>query len=507
MGRINQAKKNIFFAYISNFIILLLGFIQRTVFIYVLGETLLSVNGLYTDILSMLSMAELGIGTAMNFALYKPVAQGDISKIKSFMKLYKKAYLSIATVIAIIGLSLVPFLKFIIKDPGSLTTNELTLYYLIFLFNTVSTYVISYKYSLANAEQKNYIQTNIQTITKIVIVFVQVVMLILFKNFLVYLLVQAFIELGQKVFVYFYFNKLYPYLLEDDVEELATDEKNMVWTKVKALMCHKIGDVARLQTDSIIISSIIDTNLVGKVGNYNYIITYASNFINIIFHSMISSLGNLVATEDKTKQKEIFEVYRFFGAWLFGFAGVGFWYMLTPFIGYIWLDENWTIGLLVISLIIIDFYFKGERSVLENFKIASGIFEQDKYLPLIQGVVNLIISIGLAMYIGLPGVYIGTVISGLLGNFIKPIVIYKVSFKESSKKYFISSLGYILTIAIIAAILLPIYNWIMSDISIVTFMIMVIVIFVVYNSVFGLIYRNTKEFHYLKKIIGNKLFK
>ena len=165
MGRVQSAAKNIVFGQIGNFITQLLGFILRTVFIAHLGDTLNGINDLYTSILSVLSMAELGIGTALNYSLYKPVATGDIGKVKSYMQLYKKAYRAIGIVIAVIGLAISPFLPYLVKQPEGVSVRDLTLYYFIFLFNTVSTYFVAYKYSLVNAEQKNYIQTNVITIT------------------------------------------------------------------------------------------------------------------------------------------------------------------------------------------------------------------------------------------------------------------------------------------------------------------------------------------------------
>ena len=299
MGRVRQAGKNILFGYISNFTILLIGLLQRTVFILVLDRTLLGVNSLYTDILSMLSLAELGIGSALNYSLYKPVANEDQEKIKSYMRLYKKAYLAIAGVIAVIGLALTPFLPHLLKDSGQIAVRDLTIYYLIFLFNTVSTYFVAYKYSLSNAQQRNYIQTNIATITKIATVFAQIVILLLTRNFLLYLLTQAVVELVQKIFVSIYFNRLYPYLRERDVKKLEPEETRIVVTKTKALMFHKIGDVARLSTDSIIITYFMNVVWVGIVGNYTMIITYAANFISVIFNSVISGFGNLVATESR----------------------------------------------------------------------------------------------------------------------------------------------------------------------------------------------------------------
>ncbi|MDE6320468.1 MAG: polysaccharide biosynthesis protein, partial [Lachnospiraceae bacterium] len=376
MGRIQKAGKNIIFGYISNFIILLVNFIQTTVFIYVLGKTLSGVNSVYTDVLSVLSLTELGIGTALNYSLYKPVAERNYEKIKSYMRFYKRAYLTIAGVIAVLGIAITPFLKYILKNPGSLTMRDLTLYYYLFLFNTVISYFVTYKYSLVNAEQKNYIQTNITTLTKMAVALAQISVLLLTRNFLFYLLAQSAVELVQKIFVTIYLNRLYPYLRDRDVERLTAEETQVIVTKTKALICHKIGDVARLQTDTIIISSFVNVDMAAVVNKYVYIIAYVGNFVNIIFDSVISGFGNVVATESREKQYSLFKVYRFFACWLYGFGAVGFFHLLTPFIGDVWLrDPGWTLPQVTVSLLVMDFYLKGGRTILLNFKIASGLFE------------------------------------------------------------------------------------------------------------------------------------
>ncbi len=507
MGRVKQAEKNIFFGYISNFIILAMGLLQRDVFIRTLGRTLLGVNSLYTDILSMLSLAELGIGSALNYSLYKPVAQGDQEKIKSYMRLYRTAYMAIAGVIAVIGLALTPFLPYLIKESerGAISGRELTIYYLIFLFNTVSTYFVAYKYSLANAQQRNYIQTNIATITKIVTVFAQIVVLYVTKNFLLYLLIQAAVELVQKIFVSLYFNRLYPYLRDRNVRKLEKQETDVVVTKTKALMFHKIGDVARLSTDTVIITWFMNVDWVGIVGNYTMIITYAANFISVIFNSVISGFGNLVATESKEKQYAMFKVYRFFACWLYGFAAVGFFLLLTPLVAGIWLDDSWKLGQAVLTLILIDLYFKGGRIVLVNFKIAAGVFEQDKYLSLLQGIVNLVLSIIGIQYIGLAGVYVGTVVSGVMANLIQPVIIYRDCFGRRAWSYFVDSAKYIGVIAAVTAAMVPVKQVVMGEVNLITFAGMALIITFVYNTVFVLVFRRTKEFAYLWTLVKGKL--
>lgn len=504
MGRVRQAGKNIFFGYISNFIILFMGFLQRHVFIMVLGRTLLGVNGLYTDILSMLSLAELGIGSALNYSLYKPVAEGNLEKIKSYMRLYRKAYLTIAGVITVIGLAITPFLPYLLKERGGISVRQLTVYYLIFLFNTVSTYFVAYKYSLANAQQRNYIQTNIATITKIVTVFAQIIILFLTKNFLLYLLTQAAVELVQKIFVSLYFNRLYPYLQDKKAAKLSKEETDVVVTKTKALMFHKIGDVARLSTDSVIITYFMNVDWVGIVGNYTMIITYAVNFISVIFNSVISGFGNLVATEAKEKQYAMFRVYRFFACWLYGFAAVGFWLLLTPLVTGIWLDESWKLGQTVLTLILVDLYFKGGRTVLVNFKIAAGVFEQDKYLSLFQGGVNLVLSIIGIRYIGLAGVYVGTVVSGVMANVIQPVIIYRDCFGKNVWTYFRDSVKYMVVIVGVVLVMIPLKQFVMAQVSLVTFILMAAVITVFYNAAFVLVFRKTDEFGYLWTLVKGK---
>ncbi|WP_029323146.1 lipopolysaccharide biosynthesis protein [Butyrivibrio sp. AE3004] len=510
MGRTKLAAKNITFGYVGQLATALMSFILRTIFIHRLAETLLGVNALYSNILSLLSMAELGIGTALNFSLYAPVAAKDTEKVKSYMQMYRKAYHTIAIVVAVIGLSLVPFLQYLAKNSGDIGLRDLRFYYLIFLFNTVSTYFVSYKYSLVNAEQKNYIQTNINTITKIVTVFFQIIILLIIPNFYLYLLTDAVVQLIQKIFVSSYLNKLYPYLTDKNITPLSKEEHDEVWRKTKALVMHKVGDVARLQTDTLIISSFIEVKVAGHVDNYTMVTGTIANFVNIIFNSVISGFGNLIATESKQKQYQTFKVYRFFASWVYGFSACGFFILLQPLI-YLWIvrknGPEWLLATAAVYLLITDYYFKGDRIVLSNYKTAAGVFEQDKYLALIQGLVNLVISIVLVQKIGLAGIYVGTVISGLIANITKPVIIYRVCFERSAASYFADSIKYILTEAAIICLLYFISIFVLKEITLVSFAVMIVIVTIVFNSVFWILFHKTYEYTYLKNIVLRKLGK
>lgn len=506
MGRVKYAARNILFGYVSNVMTLLLNAVLRYVFIMRLDETLLGINSTYTNILSVLSLAELGVGTAINFSLYAPVARNDREKIKSYMQFYKKAYRMIAIVVAAAGLVLVPFLKYIIKDPVGIDSNQdLINFYLIFLFNTVSSYFVAYKYSLPNAEQKNYIQSNVITITKILTALIQIAIILATSSFYAYLISASVIELGQKIFANIYLNHKYPYLKERNVEKLTKEETADIKRKTGALVCHKVGDVARLQTDSIIISGFINVAMSGIVDNYNLVISSVSNFVNIIFNSVISSFGNLIATETKEKQYSMFCVYRFFASWIYGFSAVGFYILLTPLI-YLWLGDKWTLPGIVIAAILIDYYFKGERVVLSNYKTAAGVFEQDKYLPLIQGAVNLLLSVLLVQKVGLVGIYIGTIVSGLIANIVRPVIIYRVCFERSVGGYFYDAFRYIAVSAAALLLCMAAGKYILSSVTLFRMLLMAGMITIIYNGIFLVFFGRSSECRYLLGILKKRLW-
>lgn len=504
MGRVKYATRNIMFGMAGSVVTMLAHFVVQYLFIRELGKALSGVETLYTDVLTVLSLAELGVGTAVNYSLYGPVARGETEKIKSYMRLYKKAYRVIAVVITVAGLALVPFLPAIIKNPGSITRQELKIYYLIFLFNTVSTYFVAYKYSLTNAEQKNYIQTNVNTVTKLISYTLQIAALMVLPNFLLYLLIQAGVELGQKIFVSWYLNRKYPILKERDVQPLSKGENDDVVKKVKALMLHRIGDMARLQTDSIIITAFVGVEEVGMMGKYKMFISAVANYVNIIFNSVISSFGNLIATESEERQYQLFKVYRFFAIWVYGFSAVGFFMLLTPLVE-LYAGKDWILPATVITWYLIDYFFKGERVVLSNFKTAAGVFEQDKYLTLIQGGVNLVISLALVTRIGMAGVYIGTVISGLIANITKPVIIYRACFHRSAESYFKESVKYLAVIGVTLAILIPLQRALMPQVTIPGFVMMMIIITAVFNGIFLLVFGRSDEFKYLCRMVMGRI--
>ena len=494
-SRAEMAAKNIVWGYINTLATTILKFVCRWAFIHTIGSTYLGINGLYTSILGVLSLTELGIGTAMNYSLYKPVAEGEIEKIKSLMVYYKKAYRYVALVISVLGVALIPFLPTLIK--GAENVDHLVLYYALFLFNTVSSYFVSYKYSLAGADQKNYVVNNINTIATITMNILQIIALFIFKSFLIYLILQIICLLVGKIWASIYLDNMYPYLKDKETKALDGDTKKRLYSDVGALIVHKIGDVAVNQTDAIIISAAINVAMTGVISNYSLVISTVETILAILFGSIIGSLGNLCATATKQRQLEIFNVYDFVSFWLYGFATIAYAVLLQPFNALMWGPE-YVVDYNVVLLIFLNHYIVGQRIPLSNMKIASGVFQEDKYLPALQAVLNLVVSIALVRTIGLIGIYIGTLVSGIVPSRIRPIVVYKKMFDQSVLEYFKRYLYHFIIIGLLGIVTYYACKPILSTISWPRFIGAMFITAILPNVALIIFYFNSNEFTYVK---------
>lgn len=503
-SRIKHVQLNIIFGNVGNVVTLLMAFVSRTVFINTLGSVYLGVNGLFTNVLGILSFAELGIGSALNFSLYKPIAENDAEKVKSLMRIYKVCYRTIAVVVAILGLILLPFIGNLVSSEAQF--DHLQIYYLIFLFNTVSSYFITYKYSYVTARQEEYVIAKVNTVATIIIYSVQVLALLLFGNFLAYLLIQSGLQLLQKIVTVNYLDKKYPILSEKNVKPLPKKDRDGIISNVKALIIHKIGDACVNQTDNILISVMTSTSAVGLVSNYTILNDMVAKFTNTIFNSFTASFGNLIAKENKHKQREILEVYNFVGYWIYGFVFIAFVTLAQSFIE-LWIGRDMQIDNLTMLLYFASIYLAGQTFTVYNFKVAAGIFAEDKWYSFIQAVVNLVTSIAAIKMIGLPGVYVGTIISRMVIVISRPYVLYKVHFNEIPIKYFTKCMYNAATIAGIALLMHFISTYVLSSVTIVHFIIMTILTAIIPNIIIALINSWRFEEKYILKFVLGKMKK
>lgn len=492
-------------ANIMAFVILFIpNLLVRKVFNQYLGNEILGLNSLYSNIIGWLSIMEMGIGTSIIFSLYKPFADNDRDKVNAYINYYGKVYHAIGFIILIIGIVISPFLTDLIRDDISIW--YVVSGFILFLLNTFLSYMFTHKICIIYVAQDGYIVTFAMLITKCFIAIFQVIVLIKYSNFLLYLTVQLVINLIYFIAINKYISIKYDWL-NDKSKVIESQEKKELFIKIKAMFLHKIGFLFVQNTDNIVISKFIGLSVLGNVANYYMIISSIQNFISGIFTGLTSSIGNLLASESIDKSYEIHKKIFFLNFWLSSLIVISLFNTIDQFIS-LWFGTKFTIDRLSLIFILINVYFALMRSSIDRFQEGSGEFHHDRFAPLIEGGVNFISSIILIKKIGLPGVFLGTVISNFFVIFwTKPYVVYKYVFRKNVVDYFVTYFKYLMILIIplsITHILTLSYK---SNISINAFIINCAINIFVINSIYFIIFYNSEDLKYFRNIFTKFLFK
>ena len=495
MTRTEAVIKNSVWGVSNKVINLFLNFASRTIFIYFLGVTYLGVNGLYSEIFAMLSLTELGFGTALLVAMYKPIADNDKERILQLLDFYKKTYRVIALIIAGVGIALIPFLQYIVKGADTLTLFNLRLYFIIYLANTVIGYFVSYKFCYVNALQKNYLAANFNLVTNIVTIVAQCVAIWITKSFLVYLLVQSVLLAGSKFIKAAYFNRKFPILKEKPERVLTKEERKPIFKEVKDRSIHKFSTVAIHSTDNIIIATLtgLGVTAVGLVSNYTMLINAVTGFIVIFFSALVTSFGNLVATSTTEHYRRTFLELNFVNFWLYGFCSIAFLVLIPPFIT-LWLGSEFLIDNVSFLLIVLNNYLMGQFLVYNNVREAKGNFGKDKWLSLSEALINLVVSIICAYYLGLVGVYIGTIASKVFYTIARPIATYRFMTDKSPWDYFSRFIKYFVATVFAGAITYFVCSRVLINVNIWTFIAAAGIVAVIPNLIFLALFFRDGEF-------------
>ncbi len=445
MADSNSRTKNTLLNTLGGFAVkiatLLAAFITRTIFIRTLGIQYAGVSGVFTDILVVLSFAEMGIGAAIAYALYKPIAENDEIAIARLMNAYRKIYTAIAGVILGLGLCLIPFLGYIIKDVPDIV-EDIRLIYILYVLNTASSYLLIYKSAFLTAAQKDYLVSKVRIVISLTKAAADCVCLLIFRNFVVYLLIGIAFQLLQNLIVARVAEREYPILKKKNRQTLEKKEKTKLIADVRALFLYKISGTVLNGTDSLVISSYVGTSAVGVLGNYNLITNQLYTLVMQVFTSTSASVGNLAATSSPEHQETVFNKMLFLCFWIYCFCATGLWTLLTPFM-LLWQGEKYLFSDTMVCLLIIDFWMKGMLSPISQFRTSNGLFVQGKYRPLIMAIINIAVSILLVNLIGITGVIIGTIISRLTTQlWYDPYLIYKRVFRKPVLGYYLKYLLY-----------------------------------------------------------------
>lgn len=452
--------QNSFFNYItslaSTLLVVALSFITRSVFTRVLGGSYLGIEGLFSNILSMLSLANLGFGTAIVYKLYKPIEDDDRPRILVLLKLYRTAYLIIGAVIVVLGICLIPFLPTLVRDYDTLSALGLNGVgiFLLYLFNTAASYwVFAYKVAFVQANQKTYLLTIVGYAVSIANSLCQILALVLFRSFIAYLIVFIVFGILQNLVYAYVCDKRYPFVNEKTDDHISRAELKDFFKDCSAMFLYSACSVIIGGSDNIVLSALLGINAVGLYFGYVTIRSSVRSLLYTFLTSIQASLGSLYTTGNLDWTRTGFRVVNFAAVWLYSIGAIGtavladefipLWLGDTSYVITSWVYDGTVIRTPVALLVGIEIYIIGKQNYCGIFRNAMGLFQQMKYRPIASIIINLALSIILVPYIGIAGCVVSTIIAGLTTNLIfDPIIIHKTALKTSVVPYFLRNLLY-----------------------------------------------------------------
>lgn len=454
-------SKNIISAYIGQFIILIGQFIVRNIFVTTLGSEYLGLNGLFGNILTILSLSELGIGQAIIYSLYKPIVQNDEAKILSIMHLFKKMYILIGIFISVVGIALTPFLGFFVKEMPNI--KNISLIYVLFVLSTSISYFFSYKSAFFIANQKNYVSTINHYLWKVIALFLQATSLLYYQNYIVYLCINLGSITFENIAISYLANHSYPFLKKKSAFPLDKKISGTIKANTKALLIHKIGAVIVFHTDNLLLSKFFGLVVVGLYSNYSLIFNSLDMILSKLFESLTSTVGHIRIIENKDKQIEIFYKIQFLTFFIYGITAISLYSILQLFITF-WIGEQYLLSKQIAVVLIINFFITGMRKPAMMFNDAYGLHRYYKWMPIGECLTNLTFSILLSMHLGPIGIFVGTTISSVAFPVLtEPTILFRRGFRcNGIPSYYLKQyIQYLVTI-LIALFTCTIFNRIIT---------------------------------------------
>lgn len=416
-GRSAKSVRNVATGVTNKLLMMILAFATRTLFIRLLGAEYTGISSLYTNILSVLSLAEMGMGNALMFYLYGALKEKDEKKIAELIYEFKRIYTAVIIIVFSVGLLLIPFLKFIVHSP--LDSGELIGYYILYLINSVATYFVVYRTTVLTADQKIYISNGVQTIATVVMYILQIIYLFIFRSFWGYLLIQVLCTIGSNVVLNAIALKQYPFLKKR--RNVSQADKHLVnrqelFKNIKATFFYKMSGTILDQTDSIIISIMFGTVVVGYYSNYLMLISYIVAIAGIIANGLVASFGNLNTEGDMKQSYEMFRV-ALTAFSIFGIICTTCYACLVQDFVPVWVGKQYVMPYGWIIAILAVFYLRMATNTLWMYCSAMGIFQEIQYINLAAAGLNIVLSVFLGKIMGVAGVIAATAISRIITTF------------------------------------------------------------------------------------------
>ena len=429
--RFKSSTRNAITAVATQIVMGIASFIERMVFNQCFISDYLGFYSLFKNIISVLSVAELGLSVAISFALYAPFAEDDFEEVNAILAFYRKVYRTVGSIILVAGSIFSISLKYLVKTDVPITS--VTIYFFIFLLSTVFEYFFFYKAILFSANQKDYIPTLLTNICWAVMYCIQIVVSIHTHNFMIYSLCILVFTLIRCIIVNILAGKSYTFLKEKP-KKLSKESSKKILQNVKGLIAARIGYVISNSTNGILISAMVGSSILGLYSNYQMITSGLLGFTNILPSAITASLGNVGATES---DKNVAESYKYIDMAyfiLYGVISVVLANIMNPIIS-IFFGESRCMPFSSAILICILFFLNNIKNLFSTYKSSLGLYWYDRYRPLITGLSDLILSIILGKFLGFNGIILGTIIAyTVIDLWVEPLVIFNRGFHTSAKK-------------------------------------------------------------------------
>lgn len=436
--RTRNAMRNVIFGIIQKLYMIFVPFVMRTIMIYILGVEYLGLNSLFVSILQVLNLAELGVGNAMIFSMYKPIAEDDHVTICALMNQYRKYYRCIGLVIAIAGSALTPFVPYLISGDVPSDVNVYYLYWLNLATTVFSYWLFGYKNSLFTAHQRNDIISKISMIVLTLQYVMQIVALCLFKNYYAYLIIALAFQIIMNITTAIVAERIYPNYKPKGKLDIATTKD--INRRIRDLFTAKLGGTIVNSADTIVISAFLGLEILAIYQNYYYIMTSVIAFILIIFNACTAGIGNSLITETTEKNYSDFRRLSFLTMWILSVCVCCFACIYQPFMK-LWVGADYMFDMITVVLFCMYFYIYMVNQLACVYKDAGGVWHQDRFRPLISALTNLILNLILVNFWGIYAILLSTIISYLVVAL--PWLLHNLFtniFKRSPKEYIISLL-------------------------------------------------------------------
>lgn len=491
MNRSRNATRNIIFGVILKIYQLVLPFAMRTIIMYELGVKYLGLNSLFTSILQVLNLAELGVGSAMVFSMYKPIAHGDSKTICALMKLYKIYYRVIGLVVLASGLVLLPFIPKLIAGDVPDGINIYVLYLLNLLATVFTYWLFAYKNSILQAHQRQDVVSKVTIVTDTCKYILQIGMLFAFHNYYYYVCVLLLSQIFNNILTAIVSNKLYPQFQAEG--KLPKETVNEINQKIKDLFTSKLGFTIVSSADTVVISAFLGLEALAIYQNYYYIINAVMGFVAIVYSSITAGVGNSMIVYDTEKNYRDYRIFTFLACWITAFCVSCFSGLFQPFMK-LWMGKELLLPYPLVILLCVYFWVYEYIMMASVYKDAGGIWHEDRFRPFLSGLVNLSLNLLTVKLLGLYGIVLSTIISMVIIS--APWItsnIFKLIFKKSAKKY-IAKVGYYLFTAIVVTTVTNIIIKFIPDNGWLWFVVKAAVCVVVSNSIIFMMLLKVSEF-------------